>query len=275
MPTTEIERPVTDGFGLLRLLYRVPWLLLHIVLSLPLTVLSQGAAGRAIRFGGRFGGRLGGRTLNEIMLNCWAGGLCRIFGLERRVSGELGPGPLLVAANHISWIDTQLLHSLGGMSFVAKAEINAWPVVGWMARVGETVFHQRGSPESASGVLAAMTGRLQAGGRIAIFPEGGILPGEGVKHFHARMFGAAISAGAPVQPVMLRYSRNGELHGDITFRPRERFLGNFLRLLAQEKCIAEIHILPSIDSAALQRRQLAAEAEAAVRSAFESVLPGA
>jgi 1-acyl-sn-glycerol-3-phosphate acyltransferase len=268
-----------DAFGTLRLLYRVPWLLLHIVLGLPLIVLTQSAAGRGIRLGGRLGGRLGarsgGRALNEITLTWWAGTVCRIFGLERRVSGQLGPGPLLVVANHISWIDIPLLHSLGSMGFVGKAEIDAWPVLGWMARVGETVFHQRGSHDSASGVVTAMTERLRAGRRVAIFPEGGILPGAEIKRFHARMFGAAIADGAPVQPVMLRYSRRGVLHHDITFRPREHFLGNFLRLLAQPKCIAEIRLLPPIDPALMQRRQLAGETEAAVRSAFASELPGA
>src|SRR5512134_1927421 len=101
----------------LRLLYRVPMVLLHTVLGLPLAVLCQGAAGRALK--------IGGRTLDELTLTWWAGTACRIFGLERRVRGELDAGPLLVAANHISWIDIQLLHSLGPMGFVAKAEIDA------------------------------------------------------------------------------------------------------------------------------------------------------
>ena len=259
--------PTQHWFDLLRLLYRVPLVLLHTVLGLPLTVLCQGAAGRAMK--------IGGRTLNERTLTWWAGTTCRIFGLERRVRGELEAGPLLVAANHISWIDIQLLHSLGPMGFVAKAEINAWPVVGWMARVGETVFHQRGSHDSANDVLAAMSARLRAGGRVAIFPEGGILPGHGIKRFHARMFGAAIDAGARVQPVMLRYSRDGRLHGDISFRPGEHFLANFLRLLAQRKCIAELHLLAPVDAAGLPRRELAAAAETAVRAAFEAPLPRA
>jgi 1-acyl-sn-glycerol-3-phosphate acyltransferase len=258
---------MTDWPGFLRLFYRVPTVLLHTVLGLPLTVLCQGAAGRALK--------IGGRTLDERTLTWWAGTACRIFGLERRVRGELATGPLLVAANHISWIDIQVLHSLGPMGFVAKAEIDAWPVVGWMARAGETVFHQRGSHDSASDALAAMTERLQAGGRVAIFPEGGILPGDGIKRFHARMFGAAISTGARVQPVMLRYSRGGERYGDITFRPGEHFLGNFLRLLAQRKCVAEVHLLAPVAAAGMQRRELAAAAESAVRAAFEAELPGA
>jgi 1-acyl-sn-glycerol-3-phosphate acyltransferase len=258
---------MTDWPGFLRLLYRVPMVLLHTVLGLPLTVLCQGAAGRALK--------IGGRTLDERTLTWWAGTACRIFGLERRVRGELDSGPLLVAANHISWIDIQLLHSLGPMGFVAKAEIDAWPVVGWMARAGQTVFHQRGSHDSASDALATMTERLQAGGRVAIFPEGGILPGDGIKRFHARMFGAAISTGARVQPVTLRYSRGGKLYGDITFRPREQFLGNFLRLLAQRKCVAEVHLLAPVAAAGMQRRELAAATESAVRAAFEAELPGA
>ena len=256
---------MVDPRGVLRLLYRVPGVLLHLLLGTPLTVLCQTAAGRAIR--------LGGRSLDEIMLIWWAAMVCRIFGLERRCNGFAGPGPQLVAANHISWIDIQLMLSVAGMGFVAKAEIGDWPLVGWLADIGGTVFHRRGSHDSASDVMAAMVERLAAGSRVAIFPEGGILQGSGVKRFHARMFGAAIDSGAPVQPVMLRYSRDGALYEDITFRPDEHFLANFLRLLMQKKCVAEVCFLPQLASAGKQRRQLAEEAEAAVRSAYAAELP--
>jgi 1-acyl-sn-glycerol-3-phosphate acyltransferase len=248
----------------LRLLYRLPWLLLHTFLGTPLTVLCQTAPGRATRFGGR--------ALNEIMLNWWATGACRIFGVRRRIHGRLAPGAQLIAANHISWIDIQLLHSIAAMGFVAKAEIARWPLVGWLARAGGTVFHQRGSHDSASGVAAAMAERLAEGGRVAIFPEGGILPGEGVKRFHARMFGPAIAAAAPVQPVMLRYSRDGNVYHDVTFRDGEHFVANFLRLLTQAPCRGEVRILPQVDTAGRQRREVAAEAEAAVRAAYSAEL---
>jgi len=258
---------IVDPVGFLRLLYRVPGLVLHFLLGTPLTVVCQSAAGRAIRFGGR--------SLDEIMLTWWASMTCRIFGLERRCSGCAEPGPQLVAANHISWIDIQLMLSVAGMGFVAKAEIGDWPLVGWLAEIGGTVFHRRGSHDSASDVMAAMVERLAAGRRVAIFPEGGILQGSGVKRFHARMFGAAIDSGAPVQPVMLRYSRNGVIYDEITFRPDEHFLANFFRLLMQKKCVAEVSFLPLLSPAGKQRRQLAEEAETAVRSAYAAELPHA
>lgn len=251
--------------GFLRLIYRVPWFVLHLLLGTPLTVLFQFAPGRAIH--------VGDRPLSEFMLTWWSAMMCRIFGLQRRVLGGMLPGAQLVVANHISWIDIPLLHSVAAMGFVAKAEIGEWPVIGWLADLGNTVFHHRGSQHSASGVLTAMVAGLEAGERIAIFPEGGILHGSGVKRFHARLFGAAISTGAPVQPVMLRYSRAGALYEDITFRPNEHFLANFLRLLMQPSGVAEVRFLPPLDSTGKRRRELAEEAEAAVRDAFAAKLP--
>lgn len=256
-----------NGFGFLRLLYRVPWFVIHVLLGTPLTVICQAAVLKTIP--------VGSRTLGERMITWWSGMVCRIFGVERRVLGCVAPGPQLVAANHISWIDIPLLHSVAAIGFVAKAEIEEWPVVGWLGHLGDTVYHRRGSHDSASGVVSAMGARLATGGRVGIFPEGGILPGDGVKRFHARMFGAAISTGVPVQPVMLRYSRGGTRYDDITFRPNEHFLANFLRLMMQATCTAEIEFLSPIPSADKQRRQLAEEAEAAVRRAFDGDLPGA
>jgi 1-acyl-sn-glycerol-3-phosphate acyltransferase len=105
---------------------------------------------------------------------------------------------------------------------------------------------------------------------VTIFAEGGILPGPGVKPFHARLFAAAIETGTGVQPVMLRYLRDGRLYPDMTFLPGEHFMTNFLRLLCQPACIVEVALMPSIDTHGKQRRELANEAQAAVASAFNA-----
>jgi 1-acyl-sn-glycerol-3-phosphate acyltransferase len=251
--------------GFLRLLYRLPWFALHVLLGTPLAVLCQASMLKTIA--------IGDRSLGEVMITWWSRMVCRIFGLQRHIRGGIMPGPQLIAANHISWIDIPLVHSVAAIGFVAKAEIEDWPVIGWLGHLGETVYHRRGSHDSASGVVTTMTERLVAGGRVAVFPEGGILPGVGVKRFHARMFGAAISSGVPVQPVMLRYLRGGTRYDDITFRPNEHFLANFLRLMMQPRCTAEIEFLPLLPAESKQRRQLAEEAEAAVRTAYETGWP--
>ena len=246
----------------LRLLYRFPWLLLHLLAGTPVTVLCHYRPFRNVR--------LGGRTLMERTAAWWSRNLCRIFGLRIAVRGEVRPGPQLFVANHISWIDIPLMSSVALLGFVSKAEIEKWPVIGYLARVGGTVFHRRDSHDSASGVASQMIGRLESGGNVAIFPEGGILPGHGVKRFHGRLFAAAIEMAAPVQPVMLRFVRRGEHDPDMSFRSGEHFVANFFRLLRQAPCQAEVVLLPRLDSAGRQRRALAAEAELAVRQAFDS-----
>ena len=72
---------------------------------------------------------------------------------------------------------------------------------------------------------------------------------------------------------MIRYLRDGTRYHEITFLPGEHFLANFLRLLMQKRCVADVQVLPLIEPAGKQRRQLAGEAEEAVRAAFESDLP--
>jgi len=252
--------------GIIRLTYRLFFLLVHLLISTPVTVLCQGVRGRSIQ--------LSGQPLAEVLSVWWSQVICRIFGIRRQLTGEFQPGAQLVVANHISWIDIALLHSFVAMGFVAKAEIEGWPLLGTIARAGGSVFHRRGSHDSASGVAAQMINRLQENRRVAIFPEGGIIPGEGVKFFHARLFAAPIEAGKPVQPVMLRYLRDGCRYDDITFLADENFVANFVRLLMQKSCIADVHVLPLIDTAGKQRRQLAGEAEKAVRESFDSEIPG-
>ncbi len=248
--------------GRLRLLYRVPWMLLHLLIGLPPTLLSITTPARVIR--------IGKKSLDDIMLNWWSGTTCKIFGLKPSIKGRFQPGAQLVVANHISWLDIQLLHSLSPMGFVAKAEIQNWKLAGKVAAIGDTVFHRRGSHDSASGVSSVMVQRLEQGRKVAIFPEGGILPGAGVKRFHARMFAAAIDADVPVQPVMIRYMRDGKRYTGMTFIRGEGFVANIFRLLGQRRCIAEVVILPLIYPAGKRRRELAKESESAVTAAFES-----
>jgi len=192
------------------------------------------------------------------------------FGIRVKTRGTPVDGPVLIAANHISWLDIPSLHTEVAMGFVGKAEIDNWPVFSFIARTGGTIFHQRGSHDSATGVTSVMVQRLKQGRRVAIFPEGGILPGAEVRMFHARMFRAAVDVACPVQPVMVRYIRNGCRDDDILFRKQESMLANFARLLARPAAVADVHFLDPIDSEGKPRRALAEAARAAVISSYES-----
>jgi 1-acyl-sn-glycerol-3-phosphate acyltransferase len=151
-----------------RYLYRVPLLLVHLLLFLPLLLV-----GMLPPWGNL---RVGGRTLEHLLVNAWSGGLMWIFGFRLHRIGTPLPGAVLFVANHVSWVDISMLHSQRMMGFVAKREIAGWPVVGWLAARGQTIFHQRGSTESLGGVMQLMVERLQQGKAVGVFPEGRSTP---------------------------------------------------------------------------------------------------
>jgi 1-acyl-sn-glycerol-3-phosphate acyltransferase len=252
----------TDALSPLRWLLRGSGFLLHGTLGVVAAVLAQGRIGHAIK--------LGDRSLALIMMNWWSGWTCRLFGLKPTIYGRPSDGPVLIVANHLSWADIQALHSVAAMSFIAKAEISRWPVMRTIANAGGTIYHQRGSQDSQHGALAQAMQRLADGGRVAIFPEGGIFGGTEVKRFHARMFKLAQDSGCLVQPVMIRYVRNGERDPQITFLPGENFLKNLIRFMGRPACRAEVAFLEPFEPGDQYRKTLAGRAEAAVREAYDS-----
>jgi 1-acyl-sn-glycerol-3-phosphate acyltransferase len=240
-----------DAARIFRYAWRVPVLLWHLLINLPVVLLLLSPLADRLHVGGE---RLGHR-----MIRAWSSGMMRIFGLRVRRQGVPLQGATMFVANHVSWIDIVLLHSQRMMGFVAKREIRGWPVVGWLALQGETIFHQRGSTESLGGVLHEMLARLRDGHAVGVFAEGRTRDGREIGPFHARIFLAAVEAGVPVQPVALRYGEGANAQTLVAFRPGENFFKNFLRLLGEPSRVAEVRFLAPIAPGETSGRRRIAE----------------
>ncbi|HEX5353600.1 MAG TPA: lysophospholipid acyltransferase family protein [Rhodanobacteraceae bacterium] len=204
-------------------------------------------------------------TAGAALLRNWSRIFLRVCGTHVVRVGEPLHDPVMFVANHGSWMDISVLHAIRPADFVAKAEIGHWPLVGWMARRGGTIFHQRGSTHSLAAVMAVMSDRLRAGRSIAAFPEGGTAPAGALKVFHARILQAAVDAAAPVQPVALRYLRNGAPALDMLFTSGEGFLHNVFRVMATRALTAEVHFLqPVVFDPEGGRRRMANTARAEI-----------
>ncbi|MGN6512244.1 MAG: lysophospholipid acyltransferase family protein [Lysobacteraceae bacterium] len=250
------QPPLPAGAGApaaraLRYLLRVPLLLWHVLVDLPLVLLLITPL--------TAGWMLAGERLDHRLIRAWSAGLMRVFGFRLRRVGTPLAGATLFVANHVSWVDIVVLHSQRMMGFVAKREIASWPVVGWLAHRGETIFHQRGSTESLGGVLHEMLARLRDGRSVGVFPEGRTRDGGEVGPFHARIFLAAVEAGVPVQPVALRYGARGDAQTVVAFQRGESFFGNFLRLLGEPAREAQVHFLAPIQPGDADGRRRIAE----------------
>lgn len=142
----------------------------------------------------------------EIRVQVWSRGLLAMLGIRLLVSGNATqPGPLLLVANHISWLDITALHAARYCRFVSKADVRRWPVIGALAHGVGTLFIERESRKDAVRMVQHMADSLRAGAVLAVFPEGTTSDGLSLLPFHANLLQSAISAQAAVQPVALQF----------------------------------------------------------------------
>jgi 1-acyl-sn-glycerol-3-phosphate acyltransferase len=263
MNTRADTAPATrrDWMRPLRYAWRAPQLLLLALIAFPLapSVFNPLARRMTVR----------GERLDYWMQRWWSRALVRCFGFRIRRIGEPLPGAVLFVANHVSWLDIELMHSQRVMSFVAKAEIARWPLVGWLATRAGTIYHKRGSTHSLGAVMEQMVARLREGTAVGIFPEGGTGAGDGVRTFHARIFQAATDTNVPVQPVGLCYGRGNRMDLSVPFAPKENFLVNFLRLLGGPPLEATVYFLEPVPISAEGRRQTAEAARQRIAEALQ------
>jgi 1-acyl-sn-glycerol-3-phosphate acyltransferase len=135
---------------------------------------------------------------------------CRILGLRvRRIGHPTETRPVLFAANHISYLDITVFGSLIAGSFIAKTEVSAWPLFGWLARLQRSVFIDR-RVRSTAEQRDSIAGRLAANEALILFPEGTSGDGNRVLPFKSALFSVADHASTgpvSVQPVSIAYTK--------------------------------------------------------------------
>ena len=181
-----------------------------------------------------------------------------------RVVGELPATPMLWVSNHVSWTDIALLGQLTPLSFLSKSEVRGWPVAGWLAAKAGSLFIRRGAGDSQL-IREQMTRHLQQPLPLLMFPEGTTTDGSSVRTFHGRLLSAAIDSRVSLQPVAIRYLRNGEVDAIAPFVGDDDLLSHLLRLFSHEQGDVEIHLLEPLASHAQERAVLAFRAQEAIR----------
>ncbi|WP_442969266.1 lysophospholipid acyltransferase family protein [Pseudomonas sp. Q1-7] len=184
-----------------------------------------------------------------------------------RVSGRVPEQPMLWVSNHVSWTDIPLLGAVAPLSFLSKAEVRAWPVAGWLAHKAGTLFIRRGSGDS--GLVGQQLARhLGDGCHLLIFPEGTTTDGSLLKTFHSRLLTSAVETGVPVQPVAIRYLRDGQRDEVAPFIGEDDLLSHLVRLLRSDTAEVDIQLLEAIPSQGLSRTALSQKAKGAVQGAL-------
>jgi 1-acyl-sn-glycerol-3-phosphate acyltransferase len=146
-------------------------------------------------------------AFREARIRWWAGKTLRVLGVRLQAEGQPHVGPVLLVANHVSWMDIIAIHAVCPQArFVSKADVGRWPVIGRLVDAAGTLYIERERKRDALRVVHQMAEALQRGDTVAVFPEGTTSDGTGLLPFHANLLQAVITSGAPVQPVALRFS---------------------------------------------------------------------
>ncbi len=229
---------------------RLPWVLL-----LALFWVLQGYATMRLRF------PQASEAQRQAMARAWARRLLRLFGLRLEQSGTAPvQGPLMVVANHISWLDILVLLAAAPVQFVSREENKHWPILGWMTQQAGAVFVQRSSSRDMAKAVAQVSHYLaQEACMVAVFPEGQTSTGEGVAAFHGNLLQAAMDADAPIQVAALdyRHAATGARSTAPTYAGLS-LLQSVINTLAGGPYVVHLAWGPALPSAGHSRKRLAA-----------------
>lgn len=209
-----------------------------------------------------------GAPERQAHVQAWARGMLRVLGIGLQVHGQPpAQGPVLLVANHISWLDILVLHAARYCRFVSKSEVRHWPLIGTLATGAGTLYIERASRRDALRVVHQMAASLQAGDLVAVFPEGTTSDGTAVLPFHANLIQAAVSADAPALPVGLQFvdSATGAHSLSACYIGDDTLVGSLWRTLSGPAITAVVTFGEPQRADGRERRAWAADLHEAVR----------
>ena len=168
----------------------------------------------------------GRQVVRRTVLRGWSRGVTRLLGVRITIEGVVPEAPFFLVSNHLSYLDPVVYAARMPCRFVAKQEVRSWPVVGFLARAGGTIFIDRTMKRDAVRVLDDLGRAVGAGDGVVVFAESTSTPGHTVLPFRPALLEWAARTGYPVHYASIAYrtpesSRPAHLAvcwwGDMTF----------------------------------------------------------
>ncbi len=177
------------------------------------------------------------------ILRSWARLMGRVTAMRLTVRGTPPEPPFLLVSNHLSYADVFALGASTGATFVAKAEIDGWPLAGWICRAAGVIFVDRGTKRDLLRVGELIDDALDLGRGVVLFAEGTTSRGEGILPLKPSLLQGAVAADVPVHYATVSYrTPEGELPAvdSVVWWGGEGLLSHlrrFLRLRHYEACL--------------------------------------
>ncbi|MDQ2893884.1 MAG: 1-acyl-sn-glycerol-3-phosphate acyltransferase [Pseudomonadota bacterium] len=187
--------------------------------------------------------------------------VARIVGARPRVIGAPLRRDVVLVSNHQSWIDILVIADATGSAFVAKSDLRAVPLVGWLCTLNHTIFVSRDDRLGIAAQVEQLRTALTQAWPVTLFPEGTTGDGTALLPFKAALFEVLDQppTGVMVQPVRIDY---GVAMRELAWLGDEPGQVNAIRVLKRPGSFrATLHFCEPFDPAAFGgRKAIAAEA---------------
>ena len=165
----------------------------------------------------------------------------KIFGYSADVAGDIPKSGLLVS-NHLSYLDILAISSVATTAvFVSKAEVRSWPLFGWFAAIGGTVFINRQRRTHVGEVNQEIEIALAAGALVVVFPEGTSSDGTDVLPFRASLLEPALRGDYEISVGCIHYDLvDGDARNEVCYWGEHSFLPHLINLLGKKSVHATL-----------------------------------
>jgi 1-acyl-sn-glycerol-3-phosphate acyltransferase len=140
-----------------------------------------------------------------LWLHRWSRFACRVLGIDATIHGSMPSSGLLVC-NHLSYLDVIVLSSIRPCVFVAKRDVAAWPLFGWLARAAGTIFVDRERRLSSPAIVDLIHRAIAGGSVVILFPEGTSSDGSTVLPFKSALLQSAVQIRCAVAAAAIEYA---------------------------------------------------------------------
>jgi 1-acyl-sn-glycerol-3-phosphate acyltransferase len=182
----------------------------------------------------------------------WSQAMLQLLHIEVTISGTIPQGKVVLLPNHRSYIDGVVTCAHFFSSYVMKAEVGKWPLIGWGTKITGTILVNRSNRDSRKETREKVKERLAAGYSVVVFPEGTTYEGPGCLVFKPGMFQVAADGNIPVVPVAIEY----EVVSD-AWVGNDTFVPHFFRCFSKKKTRVKMHIgevMQSTDALLLEQK---------------------
>lgn len=128
-----------------------------------------------------------------------------ILSIDIRVHGKPPEPPFFIVSNHLSYLDIVVYAAVLKTTFVSKAEIKQWPIIGYMARSLGIIFINRRVKSDVHRVNNEISKKVNENQGVLFFPEATTSPGKEILPFRPSLLEHAVSVGEGVHFSALRY----------------------------------------------------------------------